>query len=198
MTTEPECTSRPRQTILLGLTGAAGAGKTTAANYLESEWGVLPVGLSDPILAMLLALFNDADVGDGWATERSLKEQSTSLGYSYRYLAQRLGTDWGREALDCGFWMRIAERKLADLEAGGDHALVSDIRFPDEAQWLRARGGLLVRIERPDATPVQEHESERHWRLLDADHIVRNDGSLATLYDKLDRVMVQKLKEAAE
>lgn len=183
--------------ILIGLTGPAGCGKTTAANYLESEWGAQPVGLADPIMAMLLALFAEADVPDAYAVERALKERCTSLGYSYRHLAQTLGTEWGRDQLDDGFWRRIAEGKVLDIMRGGDHAVVTDIRFADEAQWLRDLGGVLVRITRAGTLPVREHESEAQWAQIEVDHELANEGSVAALHDLLDWIMTRELGRSA-
>lgn len=174
--------------LLIGLTGPAGAGKSTAAQHLEEGWAFVELALAEPIRDMLAALFHAADIPDAWMTSRALKEQPTPLGFSYRHMAQTLGTEWGRSTLGPGFWLRLATLRLERPHLQGDSVVVSDIRFANEAAWLKARGGVLVRIER--AVPaIAEHESEQHWPELGAEHVIDNNGSRAALCDQLDALI---------
>lgn len=176
------CFTQPDGPRLVGLCGAAGAGKSTVASMLEHVFDVHCIALADPILNMLYSLYSDAGVPAAWITERSLKEQPCSLGYSYRHLAQTLGTEWGRNGLDAGIWMRVAQARIAQAASHEKHVVVSDIRFPDEAEWLQRMGGTLVRVVRPSlATEVRPHSSEAHAATLPAAFELRNHGNLRDL-----------------
>ena len=62
----------------------------------------------------------------------------------------------------------------------------SDVRFPHEADALRAVGGRLVWIDRP-GTKSDGHESEQDIRHL-ADHIIVNDHDINHLRSEVRRI----------
>jgi hypothetical protein len=65
---------------------------------------------------------------------------------------------------------------------------VDDCRFFNEAYAIQQMGGDVVRIIRPDALEVDEHESERHWANLPFDYELINDGSVEDLYEKWEEL----------
>lgn len=179
----------PEPPLLIGLVGRAGSGKSTVAGLLAAEYGMLQMAFADPVLDMICALFEAADIDGAHAVERHLKEAPTALGYSYRHLAQTLGTEWGRHTLAPDFWVRVLARRANAVLAIGDSVVVSDVRYDNEAAWLTERGGVLVRVLRDDAEPVREHDSERAADTLPVSHTLYNSGSFATLADQVDRLM---------
>ena len=131
----------PASGLLIGLTAPAGSGKSLVGAMLEEHYSFVSFGLADPILNMVCELALEVDEGCEWAIERSLKERPMPvLGRSYRELAQTLG-DWGR-AFEPGFWLRLAEHKLGQARVRGENVCVLDIRYPNEAAWLRQHHGL--------------------------------------------------------
>ena len=174
---------------LIGLMGQAGAGKDTVADHLEAEYAFERIGFADPILEMLLALFHRAGISEAWAVERALKEQPTPLGASYRRLAQTLGTEWGRDTVAPDLWIRVAELQLEQARACSLHVVISDVRFANEAAWIRSQGGVLVRVLRRDLPPVAPHVSERELALIEPDHELLNHGSTETLFEQVDRLI---------
>lgn len=170
---------------LLGLTGAAGAGKDTVAEHLVYEHGWQAYALAGPIKRMLIG-----GLGLQWADfSADRKEVALDwLGVSPRYLMQRLGTEWGRDQVRPDLWLLLADRYLRSLQAAHESGalqlmgcVITDIRFPAEALWLAQRGGLLWRIERPGVSPVEPHVSEQHFGLMEPERILVNDGSLTEL-----------------
>ena len=178
-----------RPPLLIGLCGFAGAGKTTVGHHLENEYAFTPLAFADPIVNMLGALFADADVPQAFMSERSLKELPTSLGHSYRHLAQTLGTEWGRHVLGADFWLRVAGRKLDQALACGDNVVFTDCRFPNEAEWITSRGGVVVRVVHYEGPTCKWHESEAHADSLPATHELINNGSIGTLHEQIDRLV---------
>lgn len=183
------------QPLLIGLVGRAGAGKTTVANHLEAEWAFEPIAFADPILAMALALFNEAGVDAAWAMERVLKDKpAPELGVSYRRIAQTLGTEWGRELMGPDFWLQVAAHKVRVARMQQASVVISDVRFPNEAQWLIEQGGLLVRVVRPDLPPLADdatasHASEHYAQRLPVHEELLNGASITTLCDRVDDLM---------
>lgn len=170
---------------LIGLTGLAGAGKDTVRQILESQHGFIGFGFADPIRNMLRTLLSDNGISESWMDERALKEQQIpTLGKSYRELAQTLGTEWGRTVLGQDFWLRIAESYLYDIASttfGPQHFVISDVRFQNEADWVRQRGGVIWRVERPGTQSVRAHVSEQGATAIKADAVLVNNSSIEDL-----------------
>jgi hypothetical protein len=149
---------------IIGIAGPAGAGKDTLADALVEAYGFHKYSLAAPIKHALNAMF-------GWQMSfwdnREWKERPVpGLGLSPRRLAQTMGTEWGR-ALDPDFWLNRAKmewdayRSIAPESFGPMPGMViPDIRFVNEATWVIANKGIVVRINRPGAGTIEQHSSE--------------------------------------
>ncbi len=180
--------------FILGIAGRAGSGKDTAAEYLVDAYGYHRFAFADPLRDMIFTLLDQANTDHSWCTEPALKEKLIpGLNVSYRQLAQTLGTEWARKHFGEDFWLRTAELHLG-LRAGAigisaplhERIVIPDVRFPNEAAWIRSLGGAVIHIERRGATPVRDHISEQHafpvWTSL------HNDGPVDQLHRQLDRI----------
>lgn len=171
--------TKPR---LIGLTGYAGTGKDTVRQILEDQYDLDGMAFADPIRDMLSSLLASVGADEIWMTARHLKERDIpQLGMSYRKLAQTLGTEWAR-ALDPDFWVRIAAAKV-ELCAHYNQAgvVISDVRFPNEAAWIKSRGGVIWRVIRPGTEPVRAHASEDLIAGLPHDYVIDNSGEIDDL-----------------
>lgn len=167
---------------IIGLTGLAGSGKDTVREILQGYHRFAGLALADPIRAMLRQLLQHSAIDTKWMDQRELKEATIpELGVSYRQLAQTLGTEWGR-AVAPDLWIRIAQRHIDLWRRIGDAGVViSDIRFPNEADWVRSQGGQIWRIHRPDIARVRDHDSERGVDAITADYVIYNTNTLEHL-----------------
>lgn len=174
---------------LIGLTGRKGAGKDTAAAHLVRAHGFRQIALADPIRDGIKAMLG---LDDDTLNARALKEIAIDwLGASPRHLMQTLGTEWGRHHVADDLWLRIASRRLDQIrkESAGmpQRVVVSDIRFENEAEWIREQGGIVVHIRRQEAeTMADGHASEAGVTLCMDDDVITNDGIPADLFAQLD------------
>lgn len=168
---------------IIGLLGPAGSGKDTVREILAKH-GYYGLAFADPIREMLKPLLLACGVDLSYMTARHLKEQPMPvLGVSYRQLAQTLGTEWGR-AQGPDFWLRIAAASMMEVSIstfGPPLFVISDVRFPNEAEWIRNLGGQVWRIDRPGVAPVREHTSETLVETITPDFVLDNNGSLDDL-----------------
>lgn len=169
---------------IIGLSGYAGTGKDTVRSILE-EHGAVGFAFADPIRNMLRELLTSNGISDECMDKREFKEAIIpELGVSYRQMAQTLGTEWGR-ALQPDFWLRLAAAYMADVERNSWNDslqfVISDVRFANEAAWVRAQGGVIWHVLRPGTAPVRDHISEREISLFDADRTIMNSGDLEQL-----------------
>lgn len=181
----------PPRRRLIGLAGPAGSGKTLAASFIPDA---VIVGLADPLYAAISVMFNVPEVV---LRTRSAKESplEQALYSSPRRLLQTLGTEWGREQLGDTVWIEQARRRIERLvEAGAPVIVIPDVRFENEAEWIRhgAHGlaGDLWHIRRPGAEP-SEHSSEHGVAVDPADAVIENDGSAANLHEQVMRALLR-------
>lgn len=105
-----------------------------------------------------------------------------------RKLLQWLGTDWGRsitENLWVDIWQEEVEASLASI------ITCDDLRFPNEAERVRALGGVIVRVIAPEETrkaraaalgmTISSHASEVPLPNELVDFELFNEGSPADL-----------------
>jgi hypothetical protein len=93
-------------------------------------------------------------------------------------------------------WVRVAAAKVQAARDLGCPVVISDCRFPNEAEWIKSAGGWLLRIERPGLRPVAAHTSEQHVPALPADMVLHNCDSLLHLTDQVD-AFIKNLRSAA-
>ena len=182
--------------LLIGLAGRARSGKDTAAKHLVNTHNLQAYAFADPLRDGLMNIFNLSPCDfDG-----DRKEQSIGwLGKSPRELMQSIGTEWGRNLVHPELWLLVAEQNLAFLAETYDTAsgfVISDLRFENEAEFVRKRGGVVIHLIRPDAPEVNPHSSELGIGIQDNDLVLHNIGSLEDLYGQIDEFVHVLVKRA--
>jgi hypothetical protein len=159
---------------LIGLIGKKRVGKDTFAAKLVADHGYTRVALADPLREAALALdpivgtFPLLDNGLTRIREWRLSDVIDSIGWEkakdycpeVRRILQRLGTESIR-AIDDEFWIKAAFAKIDALRAEGKPVVVTDVRYPNEADAIRNATGYLVRITRDLPDSGDTHASER-------------------------------------
>ncbi len=161
---------------VIGVAGRARSGKDTLVSFIQAARGYgYRYGFADPIKRMLLAL--NIDCTDPFWVDNK-EAVIPVLGVSLRRLLQTLGTEWGRELINPDLWVILAKQTLAD---NGPGMLISDVRFENEAKWIRAAGGRIIHIRRGIAPLVEAHVSEAGIAVEPNDIVIHNNGTLAEL-----------------
>ena len=163
--------------FIIGITGKAGAGKSTVAAMLHSrltQYNPHIISLAEPIKEMLhVALGVEKD------------KPVFIVDSSWRYMAQTLGTEWGRNLISEDIWLNVLKQKCK-----GRIVIVPDVRFENEAAFCREYG-ILLHIERIDynnllITKETEHASEQGIRVKTEDCIINNNGGMDVLHSKVE------------
>lgn len=169
---------------LIAFTGLAGSGKSTAAAHLVNHHGFQRIRFAGPLKAMLAALGCTPTEIDG-----DRKEAPCELlgGKTPRHAMQTLGTEWGRDLIASDLWIRAFNAALAKMPVGVP-VVVDDCRFPNEAEAVKAAGGIVVRIERPGAgASAAGHKSE--GQALATVITLCNTGTEADLFELVDQAL---------
>src|SRR5436190_14270704 len=99
-----QITKGEQMNLVIGLSGFAQSGKTTAALYLEQKYGIRRKHIAEPLRAMLAVLLKANGMKDSMITrylEGDLKETVIpELGVTSRYAQITIGTEWGRNLIN--------------------------------------------------------------------------------------------------
>ena len=164
-------------TMLIGLAGPARSGKDTVANAITAVYlkGVETYAFAYPLKEAARVMFGfDDDQLHG-----DKKELQTQFGKSPREIMQLLGTEFGREMVDPNLWLK----RMHDLYKKTNKYLflVTDVRFENEAEYIRNLGGTIIHVSRPDAPKVANHKSEQGVEFKKSDSLLYNNGSINDL-----------------
>lgn len=203
--------------MIVGLIGFIGAGKGTVGDLLRLQ------GYKQASFAG--ALKDTASQMFGW--DRALLEGDTEqsrvfrekkddfwserFGYDFspRLALQLLGTEAGRNVFHEDIWIYALENRIRNYK----NVVVTDTRFPNEIEFIRSKGGVIVEVkrgERPEwyETALKEntdlkylgkmnekypdiHVSEWAWIGKHVDYTIENDGT----FDDLKLKVVNLLTE---
>lgn len=121
--------------------------------------------------------------------EISIAHTSTLMKLTPRVMLQLLGTEAGRNIIHPNIWVNA----LFSTYTSESNWVITDCRFPNEAEAIKQRGGKLIRLNRIYDTPLTEeqiaisqHPSETgldNYQGFDA--LIENDGSILDLVEKI-------------
>lgn len=186
-----------RTRMLIGFMAKKQHGKDTAADYLVQKYDYSKLSFADPLKEGCRQLFgfNDEQLYGG-----KKEEIDPFWGISPRTVLQFVGTDLCRREMDRiipgignGFWVSSLKKKYIDMKKSNPNVkvVVSDVRFQNEVDAIHELGGTVVKVERTGfgENDKDNHESEKNIDLInDYDHLIKNDSSLASFYNKLDKM----------
>jgi hypothetical protein len=182
--------------VIVGVCGYANSGKDTVGDALVERHGFVKVAWADP-MRMMAERINpivgwDPD-SDQWvryndAVARVGYQQAKSDWPEIRRFLQRLGTEAGRGVLGDDVWVNATMARIEADHPGRD-VVITDCRFANEADAVRAAGGVLVQVDRPGFEPtVVDHASERPW-VCQASIVLVNEGTVDDLWYLVDLVV---------
>ncbi len=174
---------RSGSVVIIAFNGPAGSGKDTAADFLVKNYRFRKVGFADPIKEMLNTLpgFNPRK----WLDRVWKEKTSEYYGVSPRQMARSLGTEWARVHNGEDFWIKVLAAKLQAMH-GCNRIVINDLRFVNEANWVRSTGGTILRVDREAVHYNLAHSSELPLPSDLVDMVVHNaEGDTQEMYNYL-------------
>lgn len=175
--------------ILIGLTGPAGVGKTTAAMILAEQFGYALIGFADPIREFVLRLYPN---WSQWHLGAGKDAPDEAVGLTPR-AAMCLAGDYGR-SIKSDVYLQWAEAWVGQVaQRGAPGVVIHDVRTEMEADWLRegprwsdaVQRALLIHLQRRGVEFRLDHLTERGVAAKPGDALVANPGTLHGLRGEL-------------
>ena len=191
--------------MILGLAGYASVGKDEVAKIiqeLQTGWQVKKFsGVLKKVASLLTGIpqdkfedqeFKQSYLGSEWSlpVETPLDAVFGDVQFmqmmSVREFLQKLGTDAIRDGLHPNAWVNAAMVGYYTIHHAHNgiefnNWIFTDCRFPNEAQAIKDRGGVIIRIDRPGVGPVNDHPSETALDDWDFDYKILNASDLESL-----------------
>lgn len=201
--------------MIIGFTGKKQSGKDTAASHLVDK-GWKRIAFADPMRWCLEALDPIVELGmvfgakedDNPHYQYTYNGLVTASGYDtaketcpeFRRLLQVFGTEVGRNILGeylGNIWLQIARQRIFGEQLEGNHVVITDVRFDDEAEMIRDLGGLVIEIQRGEADKAKDsHVSEKGVSRHLIDHTIQNNDSIDHLRQWVARLVKNHGKES--
>jgi hypothetical protein len=181
-----------KQANLIGLCGAARSGKDSFFAYSRETLEL------DGVIAKRFA-FADALKGECdeflWSHTRISAFTSDE---EEKDIVRPLLVAWGtniRRRLDRNCWIKKIEPEVKSSINDSCLPIITDVRYPNEADWVHDLGGIVIHISRSGINPANKEEAENdpilkeksdlkmHWRTLGKNSNAYKDTIYRTLKD---------------
>lgn len=194
--------------MIVGLCGLIGSGKGTVGDILVAK-GFKKDSFAAPLKDAAAIIFDwPRKLLEGDTPESRLWRElpdpfwSEKFGYDFspRQALQWLGTESCRDIFHPDIWaLSLVKRNISTSE----NVVVTDVRFKNEIETIRAQGGLIIQISRgypewynvakgansgePEARKLMSqlyshvHISEWDWIGSPVDYVIDNNGTLEDL-----------------
>jgi hypothetical protein len=143
--------------------------------------------------------FKNTKLGPEWSDR--------GIPITVRDLLQRLGTDALRHGLHYNTWVNALMADYFCKECGWieeqvgidgcseKHTLpnwiITDCRFPNEAEAIKKAGGIIIRVNRAGVKPINDHPSEVALDKYTPNFVINNDGDLTFLTEQVKQILCQ-------
>lgn len=171
--------------MLIGLGHRKQVGKDTAAEYLMKEYGFKRVASADQVKVL-------ASIAFGLSADQLYGNQKEVVdkrwGKTPRQIMQEIGQ--ALRGIHQNIWAIKMLQRVDELLGAGEHVVVTDVRFPNEAKQLEERDGYLYRINRKSTFDPNEKDisetSLDDWKWA---RELENNYELNHFYQQLDLIM---------
>lgn len=181
--------------MIIGVNGYALSGKDTVGQLIQQldpdgSWEIKKFAGKLKTIASILTGIPTAMFENQEFKKKELPEMWSNHGMpmTVRDFLQKLGTDGLREGLHPNTWVNAL---MSDYTAYPNW-IVTDCRFPNEAYAIKKAGGIIVRIDRPGITAINDHPSEIALDKWEFDYRISNDGTIDKLKDEVEKILVNE------
>jgi len=170
--------------MIIGIGHKARSGKDTIAYHLMGKYGFARRAFADSLKEAAQVIFR---LSQEQMNGNHKEDTDSRWKCSPRQIMQTFGTECMRHCFGENIWVKSLRAYMLQYP-DVLHWVIPDVRFKNEAEAIKQWGGILWRVDRPEAL-ISLHESEkaldgyRRW-----DRIFVNDKSPQELLRQVDEV----------
>ena len=147
---------------LIGISGFARSGKDTfyqrAKLALEKEgYQACRFAFADALKEECNEILSKYTDIDAFTEDEGAKEMIRPLLVTW-------GTDIRRK-LDENCWIKKIQSQVEEKIRDGYYVFITDVRYKNEAEWIKINGGTLVNLTRHDVGPANHEEHRESHRM---------------------------------
>lgn len=181
--------------FIIGIHGKIGSGKDTLADYIVQNNDSFKKKSFAFKLKYMTSFLTGIELEDCF-TQEGKNTYMPEWGMTVGEFQQKLGTEGMRKGVHENGWV-LALFSEYNPDNYEENWIVTDVRFPNEAQAILDRGGILVKLEgdpakiRANSSRDMNHPSETSlddWKKWN--YVYTNDGSLEDLYEFGNQVLL--------
>ena len=164
---------------LIAITGKKRHGKNTVANIIAEHLN----SLDKP---NHIHAFAD-DLKEACAAMLGVNTQELDGANKevFRPFIQWYGTDYIRKYRGMeDYWINKTAHKIAHTQItdrGMSYSIITDCRFPGEADWVRRNNGIIIRVFNPRIPDDKNSAHSSEQAEFEVDHTLTNDSTLRDL-----------------
>ncbi len=166
--------------VLIGVAGRKYHGKGTIGDILVSEHGFTQLSLAGPMKKACAEIFS-LDESQLYGDRKEIVDDYWQV--TPREIMQFVGTELFRNGMSAllpqigtELWIKVLSRRIQVLRSQGiSKIVVTDVRYPDEANAIKEQGGKVVKVIRKSMLSVDSHSSEVSIDLIIPDTVMHND-----------------------
>ena len=176
--------------MIIAICGHKFSGKSTVARLLHNATVYPVVSFADKLKDITCILsgctreqLEDYDFKETQLVPDYLRPYCLNVEKpTFRAFLQHFGSEVMRGVND-NIWIDCT------LSNCGENAIISDCRFPNEAKAIKARGGIVIKVVRPDVKASDSHQSETLIDEIVPDYTLWNDTTLENLVANVDSLV---------
>ena len=189
---------------LIGLVAKKRSGKDTCADYLCKYHGYTKYAFAGPLKKACAEIFMLSEEQVEGVDKETMDER---WGVSARTIFQKVGTEMFRqrladvmpemESIKNNFWIYRFQMWYSNFKKTNPNGkvVVSDVRFPNEAEIVRTLGGTVVKVYRDTGMETDEHLSEKNIDLISGDIDIENNADLETYYKNIEKFLGNDIED---
>ena len=208
--------------MIIGISGRMGSGKNTVGDIIEkicltNEGPLFEQKAFARKLKQTASLLTGIPVEKFEDQEFKKLEMPSQWGMTWRTFLQKLGTEAMRDGLHTNVWCNALfsdyiltskwktakelKSEFAERVEEYPNWIITDMRFPNEMDAVKEKGGITIRVVRPHGytnphtgeykeMPLSYHPSETALDDAEFDYEIINDAGIPELIEKVREILV--------
>ena len=164
----------------IGFVGRKRSGKDTCASYLVDNYEFKNYSFASPLKEACKHIYCLQDEDMELGKDKLIEHWNMTP----RDMLKLVGTEFFRNK-DKDHWIKNMNIRISKE----NNVSVSDVRFQNEASFLKEKGFILVHILRNNMEE-DNHESEVSSDSIKCDYNIQNNGTIEELYSCIDSILL--------